>query len=177
MKLGNAAWAAILAVLCALLYGIVVFNKISQRDEAVSKAWAALSGPLDERYGALSELARAIVLYTSREDEVTADILKDGEAYARARTIVDKAAAANEIELDLDRIAVEAGQHYPGIESYYQFAALMEGFRASERRIAPALDAYDEAVDRYNEYIRKFPPNLLAAALGFPRGVYIKSGR
>jgi len=119
-------------------------------------------------------LARSIVMYTGSDDDTTKDLMKDQAAYMSAKTILEKATAANEIELDLTRITVEAGQLYAGIQSHYQFTSLMQNFQTSQQKMGPALDAYNLAADSYNTYIRKFPPNLIAAVLGFRRAAYIK---
>lgn len=163
-----------IVVVIVVLYGIVAFNKISIRDEQVTTAWTPLSSALDLRYTSVPALARSIVMYTGRDDETTKDLMRDQQAYMSARTVLDKATAANEIELDLTRIKVEAGQLYAGIQSHYQFTALMDNFQASQEKMGPALDAYNLAADSYNSYIRKFPPNVIAAVLGFKRAAYIK---
>ena len=171
---GSTSIVTILIVICVILYGIVVFNKISTRDEQVTTAWTPLASALDLRYQSVPALARNIVMYTGRDDETTKDLMKDQQAYMSARTVLDKATAANEIEMDLNKIIVEAGQLYPGIQSNYQFTNVVSNLTASQEKMGPALTAYNLAADAYNTYIRKFPPNLFALVLGFERAAYIK---
>jgi len=175
MKASNGTgWIVGIIVAVVIVYGIVIFNKISVRDEQVATAWTPLSSALDLRYTAVPSLARAIVLYTGKDDETTKDLIKDQKTYMASNTVLNKARAANELELDLTRISVEAGQLYPGIQSHYQFMSLMENLKTSQDKMAPALDAYNAAADSYNSYIRKFPQNVIAKVLGFGRAAYIK---
>lgn len=174
MQFSKMPWAVIaVVVIVLLLIGIVEFNSIARKDEAVVKAWTPLASALDLRYASVPALARAIVLYTGRDDETIKGLQADQQAYMRATTVATKAAAANAIEMDLNRIKVEAGQLYIGIESHYQFTELMDNFAVSQERMGPALAAYNAAVDAYNSAIRTFPSNLVALVCGFGRGAYV----
>jgi len=170
----NTSWVGGLIVVIVLLYGIVAFNKISAKDEQVTTSWTPLASALDLRYASVPALARSIIMYTGRDDETTKDLMRDQQSYMAANTVLGKATAANEIEEDLTRISVEAGQLYAGIQSHYQFTSLMDNFASSQQKMGSALDAYNLAADAYNTYIRKFPNNIIAAVLGFKRAAYIK---
>lgn len=174
MKLSGTAWALIVfLVIIAVLVGIVEFNSISRKDEAVAKAWTPLASALDLRYASVPALVRTIVLYTGRDDETSRKLTADQQAYMAATTVLSKATAANEIEMDLNRLKVQAGQLYAGIQSHYQFTELMDNFRTSQEKLGPALTAYNAAVDAYNSAIRQFPANIIAMILGFDRGAYV----
>lgn len=169
----NTFWLAAILIAIVVLVGIVEYNTIAARDEAVTNAWTPLASALDLRYAAVPALARSIVVYTGRDDETTKDLMADQQRFMAARTVLDKATAANEVEMDLNRITVEAGQIYPGIQSHFQFTELMKSFDQSQAKMGPALAGYNMAVERYNAYIRKFPNDIIAAVLGFSRGAYI----
>lgn len=164
----------VIFIIILVLIGIVQYNTIASRDEMVTTAWTPLSSALDLRYTAVPSLARSIILYAGREDETTKDLLADQQNYMNAKTVLTKAAAANDIELDLDRIRVEATQLYPGIGSHYQFIQLIQTFEESQKKMEASLAFYNVAIEKYNSYIRKFPNNIIALICGFHRGSYVK---
>src|SRR5207245_7883784 len=57
-------------------------------------------------------------------------------------------------------------ENYPQLKSNENFRALQDQPEATENRIAVARQDYNEAVNRYNAYIRRFPQVLTAKVLG-----------
>jgi len=63
-------------------------------------------------------------------------------------------------------VAVEA---YPTLQANRNFIALQDELTETENRIAVARRDYNEAVARYNTYIRQFPQVLTARVIGAQR--------
>ena len=57
-------------------------------------------------------------------------------------------------------------ENYPQLKSNENFRALQDQLEGTENRIAVARQDYNEAVNRYNAYIRRFPQVLTAKVLG-----------
>lgn len=167
---------ALSLVVIAALLGIVEFNGISKADEAVSRTWTPLAGALDLRYAAVPRLVSEIDLYTGQVDATAKELGQAVKRYSAATTVLAKAEAADQIEALLDQIIVQAETRYPGIGSHFQFMALKQTLDASQAMMGPALAAYDNAVTLYNDAIRTFPSDIVAALFGFRRGIYIKQG-
>src|SRR5437762_2832816 len=61
---------------------------------------------------------------------------------------------------------VAIAENYPQLKSNENFRALQDQLEGTENRIAVARQDYNEAVNRYNAYIRRFPQVLTAKLLG-----------
>src|SRR2546430_6976878 len=57
-------------------------------------------------------------------------------------------------------------ENYPQLKSNENFRALQDQLEGTENRIAVARQDYNDAVNRYNAYIRRFPQVLTAKLLG-----------
>jgi LemA protein len=55
---------------------------------------------------------------------------------------------------------------YPQLKSDANFRALQDELTGTENRIATARQDYNEAVNQFNGYIRRFPFNLTAKMFG-----------
>src|SRR5437879_12921160 len=57
-------------------------------------------------------------------------------------------------------------ENYPQLKANENFRALQDQLEGTENRIAGARQDYNETVNRYNAYIRRFPPGMTAKLLG-----------
>lgn len=172
MRIGTIV--AIIVGLIILGIVIVKFNNIAKYDEAVSRFWTPLDSSLDLRYAAVPQLTRIVDAYTGRRDETMQQLMKTQQAFESANTVRDKAAAADQLESLLDRVWVQCGSLYPGIDSSYQFANIKQTFAISQSNMINNLTAYNNAVALYNGYIREFPQDVISLILGFKHGAYVK---
>lgn len=169
------SWALVTIIVVLILAGIFLFNGMTSRSEAVKKTWTPLVSGLNQRYAAASTLAHTIAVYNGREDEVVIDLRKDIQAYNDAKDMPEKSKAANEIELDLAKISIEAKQRYSGIQTYFQFTEVLKDLEESQVNLATSLGGYNKAVEKYNSFINTFPTDILAALLGYREESYVGS--
>jgi LemA protein len=57
-------------------------------------------------------------------------------------------------------------ENYPQLKSNENFRALQDQLEGTENRIAVARQDYNDAVNRYNAFIRRFPQVLTAKVIG-----------
>jgi LemA protein len=55
---------------------------------------------------------------------------------------------------------------YPQLKSNENFRALQDQLEGTENRLATARQDYNDTVNKYNAYIRKFPQVLTAKVIG-----------
>jgi LemA protein len=63
---------------------------------------------------------------------------------------------------------------YPELKSDASFRALQDQLEGTENRLAVARQDYNDAVNRYNGYIRQFPQALTAKAIGKKARAYFE---
>ena len=76
----------------------------------------------------------------------------------------DMAAANAALTAPLGRLLAIA-ENYPQLKSSENFRALQDQLEGTENRIAVARQDYNDAVNRYNSYIRRFPQVLTAKVI------------
>ena len=66
-------------------------------------------------------------------------------------------------------------ENYPQLKSNENFRALQDELAGTENRIAVSRQDYNDAVNRYNAYIRRFPQVLTAKVTGAKARAYFQA--
>jgi LemA protein len=66
-------------------------------------------------------------------------------------------------------------ENYPNLKANENFASLMAELSGTENRIAVERRKFNETVQDYNTYIRKFPNNMTSGMFGFEKKGYFKA--
>ena len=83
-------------------------------------------------------------------------------------------AAQGELSSALSRLLVSV-ERYPDIKFNQNFRDLQVQLEGTENRITVARQRFNEGVQGYNGYIRKFPNNLFAGLFGFEKKAYFEA--
>ncbi len=147
------------------------YNTIQSLDERVNQGKGNIQTQLQRRADLIPNLVATVKGFAKQELEVFTRV-----AEARARLAgavqsgnVDSMAAANQaLNAPLGRLLalVEA---YPELRSNENFMQLQDELTGTENRIAVARTDYNQAVQEFNAYIRRFPYNLTAKVFGMGR--------
>ena len=170
---------AVLAVI--LLWGIRVNNRLVTADEGVQQAWAQVENVYKRRMDLIPQLvatvqgaadyersvltegtnARAGVEQTQVDpSQLTEEQVK---AYQKAQDNLSRA-VANTIKVTVER--------YPELTATQGFRDLQTQLEGTENRITVERGKFNEAVQKYNVSLRRFPTSLLAGILGFEKKGY-----
>jgi LemA protein len=167
--------APLLIVTLALVAGCG-YNTIQTLDEKVNAAESQIKVQLQRRADLIPNLVETVA-YAKQEQTIFL-----GVAEARARLAgavqsgnLDSMAAANQaLNAPLSRLLAIA-ENYPQLKSNENFRALQDQLEGTENRIAVARQDYNETVNTYNAYIRRFPQVITAKILGKTPRSYFES--
>lgn len=161
------------------------YNKIVALDEAVSSAWGQVDNQYQRRFDLIPNLVSTVKGYASHESEVFAQI---AEARSRAGGVVnvDSSIADNPEKLaEYQKVQNQLGsslqrllaitENYPTLQANQNFLALQDELEGTENRISVERKRFNEAVQEYNSFIRKFPVNIVANMNGFEKKAYFAS--
>jgi LemA protein len=157
----------LLPLLVALVAGCG-YNTIQTLDEQVNAAEAQIKVQLQRRADLIPNLVETVKAYAKQEETI---FIAVAEARAKLAGAVqsgnlDSMAAANTaLNGPLGRLLAIA-ENYPQLKSNENFRALQDQLEGTENRIAVARQDYNETVNRYNAYIRRFPQVVTAKILG-----------
>jgi LemA protein len=144
------------------------YNTIQTMDEQVNAAEAQIKVQLQRRADLVPNLVETVKGYAKQEQTIfiqVADARAKLAGAVQSGTLEQMAAANAALTAPLGRLLAIA-ENYPQLKSNENFRALQDQLEGTENRIAVARQDYNESVNRYNAYIRRFPQVLTAKVLG-----------
>ena len=171
----------ILVVLGAML--VTPYNKMVQKDEGCSKAWANVENAYQRRMDLIPNLVKTVEGAANYEKGTLTEVI---EARAKATSVqVDPSnlteeslakfqAAQDQLSSALSRLMVVV-ERYPELKANQNFLELQAQLEGTENRIAVERGKFNETVNDYNSYIRRFPNNIIAGIFNFDKKGYFKA--
>jgi LemA protein len=159
--------APLLTVTVALLAGCG-YNTIQTLDEKVNAGESQIKVQLQRRADLVPNLVETVKAYAKQEQTI---FIQVAEARAKLAGAVqsgnlDSMATANvALNAPLGRLLAIV-ENYPQLKSNENFRALQDQLEGTENRISVARQDYNETVNSYNAYIRRFPQVITAKVLG-----------
>lgn len=157
--------------LCLVLipvYMIWTYNRLVDKREAVLNDYRQIDIQLDRRWKVLSALISSVNRYIDYEKTVLKDVValrSQAEKAKDSGDITNRADAENMIS------RITSGLHvvleaYPDLKSNTTVLQLMEEIVATENKLSYAKQAYNDGCERFNQFLRRFPTNLIAKLFG-----------
>jgi LemA protein len=159
------------------------YNSMVSKDEAVSSQWANVETAYQRRADLIPNLVSTVKGYADFEQETLTQVV---EARAKATgmnvdaskldaaTIEKFQATQAQLSGALSRLMVVV-EKYPDLKANQNFLELQSQLEGTENRISVERRRFNEMVQDYNTYIRKFPNNLIAGMFSFEQRGYFKS--
>jgi len=144
------------------------YNRIQTLDEQVNGFESQIKVQLQRRADLVPNLVATVRGFAQQEQTVFTAV-----ADARARLggaiqsgDLSQMAAANQgLTGALSRL-IAISEAYPELKSSENFRSLQDQLEGTENRISTARQDYNNAVQEYNAYIRRFPQVLTAKIIG-----------
>lgn len=181
-KLGGWLIVLILAAIC-VLWGVKTNNRMVAAEESVSKAWGNVENAYQRRADLIPNLVETVKGVADYERSTLEAVI---EARAKAtQTTIDASelteenmaafqAAQDNLSQSLGRLLV-AVERYPELKATESFKELQAQLEGTENRISVERNKFNEAVQPYNSFIRKFPASIVAKIAGFDTKAYFKA--
>jgi len=184
MKKGLLIGCGLIILIGTVIIGIVLFfwsisinNNMVEMDENNATAWANVETQYQRRADLIPNLVNTVKGFAEQEKAVLVGVT---EARSKASSIqIDPSnmtaanmqqfqAAQGELSSALSRLLVTV-EKYPDIKSNQNFLELQAQLEGTENRISVERRRFNETVNIYNKYIRKFPYSFIADYKGFER--------
>jgi len=184
-KISKGLIALIIVLVCVL--GVFSFykntyNSLVSMDEDVSASWAEVQNQYQRRLDLIPNLVSTVKGYAKHESDVftqvsearskaggqiniSDEVLKDPEAFARYQQIQDNLGAS------LQRLLMVTEQ-YPELKADQNFLALQDQLEGTENRITVARNRFNDTAKGYNKRVRQFPASIIANMSGFKTRPY-----
>lgn len=159
------------------------YNAMVMKQEAVSAQWAQVENVYQRRADLIPNLVATVKGYAQHEQGTLTDVIEarskatgitidptdlDPEDIARFQAAQDQLSGA------LSRLLVSV-EAYPELKANENFMALQAQLEGTENRITVERQRFNETAMDYNQYIRKFPRNIIASMFDFEKVGYFKA--
>jgi LemA protein len=144
------------------------YNQIQTLDERINAAESQIKVQLQRRADLIPNLVETVKAYAKQEQTIFIAVAEARSKLAGAvqsGNLEAMAQANTELTAGLGRLLAIV-ENYPQLKSNENFRALQDQLEGTENRIAVARQDYNETVNTYNAYIRRFPQTLTAKVLG-----------
>lgn len=181
-------WAIALIIIVVLVLGCVrkytgTYNHMVALDENVSTTWAQVQNQYQRRFDLIPNLVNTVKGYASHEAETLEKIVAERAKMGGSVTInANDQEALNrfmeqeqKITSSLQRL-MAVTESYPDLKANQNFLALQDELEGTENRIATERKRFNDSVQIYNSYIRRFPNNFIANMSGFEKKAYFAAG-
>jgi LemA protein len=161
------------------------YNSMVEMDEGITGQWAQVENVYQRRSDLIPNLVATVKGYASHEKGTLESVMA-----ARSQATSMKIDAANltpeklkafenaqsQLGSSLARLMAVA-ENYPNLKASEQFLSLQAQLEGSENRITEERRKFNEKVNLYNTYIRKFPNNFTASLFSFEKRPYFEADK
>lgn len=167
----------VVALVVFLIYRFFAgtYNNMVDKDQAVQKGWAQVENVYQRRLDLIPNLVATVkgaaefektTLTAVIEARASATQVKVDPKNLNAADLQRFQAAQGELSAALGRLMVVAEQ-YPQLKANQNFLELQSQLEGTENRITVERQKFNDVVQEYNAYIKKFPQVMLAGLYGF----------
>ena len=160
-----------------LLYRFFVgfYNTGIGNQEDAKTAWSKVESAYQRRADLIPNLVNTVKGYAKHERETLEAVVKARASATQTKIdptnitpeqLAKFQQAQQGLSGALGRLLVTV-EKYPELKADKHFLELQSQLEGTENRIKVERDRYNDAVNKYNKHIKKFPGNLLAGMFGF----------
>lgn len=175
----------IIVVIVLVLYGSFkgTYNQMVTLDEQVQASWSQVVTDYQRRMDLIPNLVSTVKGYADFEQETLTQVIQARANATNVNLNVDNLDAATIDKLQQTQQALSSAlsrllvtvERYPDLKANTNFLELQAQLEGTENRIANARRKFNESVQTFNSYIRKFPQNIFANMFGFEKKPYFEA--
>ncbi len=161
--------------MAALLWGVVIYNRLVRARNLVRAGFADIDVQLQKRHDLVPQLVEAVRAYAGYEQRVLEDVTRlRGEA-RQAGEVADRDAAEQALAGGIGRLVLLA-EAYPELKAGDNFRQLVSELTEVEDHIAHARRFYNGAVRQLNDRVQHIPDRFIAGPFGFREASFFSAG-
>ncbi len=153
-------------VLLVLLYGVVIYNKLTKLRILCEEGWSAIDVFLKKRYDLIPNLVETVKGYATHEKETFENVTRARNLAANATGVKNQEAAENQLNQAMMNLYAVAEQ-YPELKANANFMQLSGELTNIEGEIERSRRYYNGTVREYNTTVDMFPSNIVASRFSF----------
>ena len=159
------------------------YNEHGREGRTSTGAWSQVENVYQRRADLIPNLVSTVKGAAESEKGILTEVI---EARSKATSITINANDLDEAKIRQYQQAQDAlsgslskllavAESYPDVKSNQNFVNLQAQLEGTENRITVERRKFNQTVEEYNSYIRKFPNNLFAGIFGFDKKGYFQA--
>jgi len=173
----------LLLLFIPLLLNSCGYNQMVSKEEAVGGQWANVETAYQRRADLIPNLVSTVKGYAQFEQETLLGVVEARSKATGVQVNADKLDQASIQKFQESQAALSGAlsrllvvvEKYPDLKANQNFLELQSQLEGTENRISVERRRFNELVQDYNDYIRKFPNNLISGMFGFEKKGYFKA--
>jgi LemA protein len=154
------------ALAALVLWAIATYNKLVRLRNRADAVWADIEVQLKRRHDLVGNLVEVVEGYATHERTTFEEVTEARSQAAAAESPEDRTRAENALTGALARLMATA-EAYPDLKAEDRFQDLHRQLVRLEDTIALARQAYNLAVQGYNNNVQTVPTNIVAWLTSF----------
>lgn len=168
-------WIILGVVVVLVLWMFSGYNGMVDKQEQATTELANVQAQYQRRADMMPQLAKIVKAYAKHEKETFEAVTKARAAVGQVKLdptnltpekLQQYSAAQGELASAFSRLMVVA-EKYPELKASENFKSLQVQEEGTENRISEARRKFNDAVQDYNQTVRKMPNALIAGIFGF----------
>jgi LemA protein len=168
-------WIALGLLVLALLYAIVVYNRLVRLRALTKEGFSGITVQLRRRADLVPNLVSTVEGYATHERETLNQVIAHRTDPTKAGSVQATAQADNAFGAMLGRLMAVA-EAYPDLKADENFRSLQDELSEIEEELQGARRYYNATVRDLNTRIQTFPDVLLARPMGFSEEPFYADG-
>lgn len=177
MKKNKSLWIVLGIIVVLVLWLFSSYNGMVSQQEQATTELANVQAQYQRRADMMPQLAKIVKAYAKHEKETFEEVTKARASVGQVKLDADNltteklkqyTAAQGELASAFSKLMVVA-EKYPELKASDNFKSLQVQEEGTENRIGEARRKYNEAVQSYNQTIRRMPNALVAGMFGFDK--------
>ena len=168
-------WIVLAAVVAALLYAVVIYNRLVRTRQMTNEAWSGIDVQLKRRSDLVPNLVETVKGYAAHERQLLAEVteLRNLARSLPADDVLGRARAEGALSTMLGRLFALA-EAYPDLKASANFLELQRELAKLEDEIQMARRYYNGAVRNLNTLVESVPSNIVARLTGFAQRAFFE---
>ena len=169
------SWIIIAVIVVLVLWVFSGYNGLVGSQEQATTELANVQAQYQRRADMMPQLAKIVKAYAKHEKETFAEVTKARAAVGQVKLDADNLTpeklkaysnAQGELAAAFSKLMVVA-ERYPELKASDNFKSLQVQEEGTENRIGEARRKYNDAVQTYNQSVRRMPNAIIARIFGF----------
>jgi len=171
--LGLSGAVVALGLTAALVWAILVYNRLVRARNQLREAWSGIEVQLKRRHDLVPALVECVKGFRSHERELLEALVRDRGAAVAATDAVSASGPESRLGRDLGRV-IALAEDYPELRADRQFLKLMRELVNVEEQLQFARRYYNGSARDLNNAVESFPSNLVAKSAGFQPAAFFE---